>query len=48
MQSSAADRAANARHDIDPVVGIRQLDVHMQAAQHVALADHLQVVMTAS
>ena len=32
------------RHHVDPVVGVRQLDMHVQPAQHVALADHLQVV----
>ena len=33
----------HAHHDVDPVVRIRQLDMHVQAAQHVALADHLQI-----
>ena len=34
----------HARHHVDAVVGVRQLDMHVQPAQHVALADHLQVV----
>ena len=32
------------RHHVDPLVGLGQLDMHMHPAQHVALADHLQVV----
>ncbi len=34
----------HAGHHVDPLVGIGQLDMHVHAAQHVALADHLQVM----
>jgi len=34
----------HARHHIDARVGIRQLDMDVQAAQHAAPADHLQIV----
>ena len=34
----------HARHHVDALVRVRQLDMHMHAAQHVALTDHLQVV----
>ena len=32
------------RHHVDPVLAVRQLDMDVQPAQHVALADHLQIV----
>ena len=38
------DVGQHAAHHVDAVVGIGQLHVHVQAAQHVAVPDHLQVV----
>jgi hypothetical protein len=42
--ASAMKIGQHSRHHIDARVGVRQLDVDVQAAEHVTPADHLQIV----